>query len=135
MSIKTWANATAIATIITLAAPVLHAASETDRGLAGHFAACLGRYAAEENYNQLMGRDVGAAPERMAVFDELLASVTPADADRATKRALIRTRSGAEGAHWSLLHSADFSINDRIARHAKATAARNLALCEMLVLG
>ena len=72
MSIKTWAKATAILLTFMATGASLQAASETEAGLADHFAACLGRYAAEENYKQLMGRDVGDAPARMEVFDALL---------------------------------------------------------------
>ncbi|MEM7630836.1 MAG: hypothetical protein AAF227_02285 [Pseudomonadota bacterium] len=133
MSRKTWAMSAFIGCLMGLIAPLAQAASDETSNLAQDFATCLGRYAAQQNYDRLMGRDVSEAAARAQMFGELLHAIAPAEDDGL--RALRKSRKGAEGAHWTLLHSADFSFDPRLAHHAQSTAARNLAMCEMLVLG
>ena len=132
MSRQRWAKPTLIGLILGLVAPVAQAAPEDHIATARDFATCLGRYAAQEDYDRLMGRDVTQAAARAAMFGELLDAVAPVEPE--AERALRKSRKGAEGAHWTLLHSADFSFDARLARHAQHTAARNIAMCEMLVL-
>ena len=92
-----------------LIAPLAQAASDETSNLAQDFATCLGRYAAQQNYDRLMGRDVSEAAARAQMFGELLDAIAPAEDDGL--RALRKSRKGAEGAHWTLLHSADFSFD------------------------
>ena len=133
MSRKTRAKPTLIGLIFGAALPMAATAAEDHNTLALDFATCLGRYAAQEDYDRLMGRDVALASARAAMFGELLDAISPTEQE--ATRALYKSRKGAEGAHWTLLHSADFSFDARLARHAQDTARRNIRMCEMLVLG
>ncbi|MEM6760844.1 MAG: hypothetical protein AAF601_15325 [Pseudomonadota bacterium] len=112
-------------------APRVHAGSD----LVENFVTCQGRYAAQEDYDSVMGRDPSFARARAAVFGELVAAVLPVDISDAHRREIGRARRGALGLHWSLLRAGDLSGNARMARHAHAQAARHLSMCEMLVLG
>ena len=124
-------KAVAAAFLLSLGAPPnsANAASDEVDPLAGHFATCLGRYSAEADYNRLMGRDVSRVAARAILFDEMLHAI----ADDAP--VLEKSRNSAAGAHWALLHTADRSFDARMARHAALTSQRNIAMCEMLVLG
>lgn len=133
MSSKIWSKVAQVGLILSLVAPVLQAAPFGTSTLARDFATCQGRYAAQADYDRVMGRDVADVVARAAQFDELLAAIVPAGSE--AEHAIRTSRKGAAGAHWTLLHSADFSKDSRLARHALNTARRNIAMCEMLVLG
>ncbi|MEO1363066.1 MAG: hypothetical protein AAFU86_04730 [Pseudomonadota bacterium] len=133
MSRKTRLKPTLIGLLFGLIAPLAQAASDENTTLARDFATCLGRYDAQQDYDSLMGRDVTQATARAQMFGELLDAIASGDGE--SLQVLQKSRVGAEGAHWTLLHSADFSFDARLARHALTTAQRNIAMCDMLVLG
>ncbi|MEL7093541.1 MAG: hypothetical protein AAFN94_17580 [Pseudomonadota bacterium] len=114
-----------------VAAPQVHAGPD----LVDNFVTCQGRYAAQEDYDSLMGRDASYARARAAAFGDLVAAVMPVDISDADKRAIGQARRGALGLHWSLLRTGALARETRMARQARAQAARHLAMCEMLVLG
>ncbi|MEL7164157.1 MAG: hypothetical protein AAFY52_01940 [Pseudomonadota bacterium] len=119
------------ALFVGLVVPRAHAGSD----LVDHFVTCQGRYAAQEDYDSLMGRDASLARARATAFEDLVAAVLPTDITEADKRAIGQARRGALGQHWGLLRAGALARDTRMARHARAQAARHLAMCEMLVLG
>lgn len=135
MRIKTTVKSSAALFMFALSGATTSAAPGDAMTLARDFATCQGRYAAQVDYDGLMGREIGEAAQHAAMFAELVETVMPIDAAPDALETIYTSRQGALGVHWNLLHSADFAFNDRLATHARNKAQRDLQMCNMLVLG
>ena len=97
------------------------------------FASCLGRWSAEREHGWLVGGADGAAEAHLALFETLLEAVTPlAEVDGP---ALLNQRITAKMAQKTLLSTAALHTDTRLRLRATRAAQRQLAVCDMLVLG
>ncbi|MEL6807250.1 MAG: hypothetical protein AAFO97_05680 [Pseudomonadota bacterium] len=133
MSIKTRAKTPTLLFSLVFWGTTTHAAPGDSMALARDFATCQGRYAAQVDYDRLMGREIDKSAAAAKMFEQMPDAVAPTDPD--ARKEIHTSQQGALGVHWNLLHSADFSADDRLARHARDRAAHHIRMCETLVLG
>lgn len=97
------------------------------------FASCLGRWSAEREHVWLMGSTDSAAQDRFELFKTLLEAIAPHAAVEGP--VLLDRRITAKMAQQALLTTATFHSDDSLRIRAARQAQRQLAVCDMLVIG
>ncbi len=122
--------------LFSLATPARSGTLDPIMDLSQQFASCLGRYSAELEHRFLLGEPAEQSIARRDLFKDLLFAVAPnADNLEGNGARILSLRVEAKHAQKRLLHTATFNGNQRLARHAKARALREIQTCDMLALG